>query len=72
MYVVLDFDVRAENIVAGVAEPDGEVRPLGVIPNGLRSQSWGRLKQVNIRPHSTQVWRGIPSISPVRRIIQPA
>jgi transposase len=31
------LDVHADTIAAAVAEPDGEVRPLGVIPNRLDS-----------------------------------
>ena len=31
------IDVHADTIAAAVAEPDGEVRPLGVIPNRLES-----------------------------------
>jgi len=31
------LDVHADTIAAAVAEPDGEVRPLGVIPNRLES-----------------------------------
>jgi transposase len=33
----LGLDVHADTIAAAVAEPDGEVRPLGVIPNRLES-----------------------------------
>lgn len=31
------LDVHADTIAAAVAEPDGEVRPLGTIPNRLES-----------------------------------
>jgi transposase len=31
------LDVHADTIAVAVAEPDGEVRPLGVIPNRLES-----------------------------------
>jgi transposase len=31
------FDVHADTIAIAVAEPDGEVRPLGIIPNRLES-----------------------------------
>lgn len=31
------LDVHAETIAVAVAEPDGEVRSLGAIPNGLES-----------------------------------
>jgi len=31
------LDVHADSIAVAVAEPDGEVRPLGVIPNRLES-----------------------------------
>jgi transposase len=31
------LDVHADTIAASVAEPDGEVRPLGIIPNRLES-----------------------------------
>jgi transposase len=33
----LGLDVHADTIAAAVAEPDGEVRPLGIIPNRLES-----------------------------------
>jgi transposase len=33
----IGLDVHADTIAASVAEPDGEVRPLGVIPNRLES-----------------------------------
>jgi transposase len=33
----LGLDVHADTIAASVAEPDGEVRPLGIIPNRLES-----------------------------------
>jgi len=33
----LGLDVHADTIAAAVAEPDGEVRPLGMIPNRLES-----------------------------------
>jgi transposase len=33
----LGLDVHADTIAASVAEPDGEIRPLGVIPNRLES-----------------------------------
>lgn len=33
----LGLDVHAETIAVAVAEPDGEVRPLGIIPNRLES-----------------------------------
>ena len=33
----LGLDVHAGTIAASVAEPDGEVRPLGIIPNRLES-----------------------------------
>jgi transposase len=33
----LGLDVHADNIAAAVAEADGEVRPLGIIPNRLES-----------------------------------
>jgi hypothetical protein len=33
----LGFDVHAETIAAAVAEPDGEVRSLGTIPNRVES-----------------------------------
>lgn len=33
----IGLDVHADTIVAAVAEPDGEVRPLGMIPNRLES-----------------------------------
>jgi len=31
------LDVHADTIAVAVAEPDGEVRPLGVIPNRLEA-----------------------------------
>jgi hypothetical protein len=31
------LDVHADSIAVAVAEPDGEIRPLGVIPNRLES-----------------------------------
>ena len=31
------LDVHADTIAVAVAEPDGEVRPLGIIPNRLES-----------------------------------
>ncbi len=31
------LDVHADTITVAVAEPDGEVRPLGAIPNRLES-----------------------------------
>ena len=31
------LDVHADTIAVAVAEPDGEVRPLGIIPNRLDS-----------------------------------
>src|SRR5215467_10915183 len=37
----LGLDVHADTIAAAVAEPDGEVRPLGIIPN--RSESIRKL-----------------------------
>lgn len=33
----IGLDVHADTIAASVAEPDGEVRPLGIIPNRLES-----------------------------------
>jgi transposase len=33
----LGLDVHADTIAASIAEPDGEVRPLGIIPNRLES-----------------------------------
>ena len=33
----IGLDVHADTIAAAVAEPDGEVRPLGIIPNRLES-----------------------------------
>ncbi len=33
----MGLDVHADTIAAAVAEPDGEVRPLGIIPNRLES-----------------------------------
>ena len=33
----LGLDVHAETIVAAIAEPDGEVRSLGTIPNRVES-----------------------------------
>jgi transposase len=33
----LGLDVHADTIAAAIAEPDGEVRPLGIIPNRLES-----------------------------------
>lgn len=33
----IGFDVHADTIAMAVAEPDGEVRPLGIIPNRLES-----------------------------------
>jgi transposase len=33
----LGLDVHADTIAASVAEPDGEVRPLGILPNRLES-----------------------------------
>jgi hypothetical protein len=33
----LGLDVHAETIAAAIAEPDGEVRSLGTIPNGAES-----------------------------------
>jgi len=33
----IGLDVHADTIAAAVAEPDGEVRPLGIIPNRLDS-----------------------------------
>jgi transposase len=33
----LGLDVHAETIVAALAEPDGEVRSLGTIPNRMES-----------------------------------
>lgn len=33
----LGLDVHADTIAAAVAEPDGEIRPLGIIPNRLES-----------------------------------
>jgi transposase len=33
----LGLDVHADTIAASVAEPDGEVRPLGIVPNRLES-----------------------------------
>src|SRR6478609_4651660 len=33
----LGLDVHADTIAVSVAEPDGEVRPLGIIPNRLES-----------------------------------
>ena len=37
----IGLDVHAETIAVGVAEPDGEVRSMGVIPN--RSESIRKL-----------------------------
>ena len=33
----LGLDVHADTIAVAIAEPDGEVRPLGIIPNRLES-----------------------------------
>ena len=33
----IGLDVHADIIAAAVAEPDGEVRPLGMIPNRLEA-----------------------------------
>ena len=33
----IGLDVHADTIAASVAEPDGEVRPLGIIPNRLEA-----------------------------------
>src|SRR5215468_11367576 len=33
----IGLDVHADTIAAAVAEPDGEVRPLGIIPNRMES-----------------------------------
>jgi hypothetical protein len=33
----IGLDVHADTIAASIAEPDGEVRPLGIIPNRLES-----------------------------------
>jgi len=33
----IGLDVHADTIAVSVAEPDGEVRPLGIIPNRLES-----------------------------------
>ncbi len=33
----LGLDVHADTIAVAVAEPDGQVRPLGIIPNRLES-----------------------------------
>ena len=37
----IGLDVHADTIAVAVAEPDGEVRPLGVIPSRLESMQTG-------------------------------
>jgi hypothetical protein len=44
----LGLDVHAETIAVAVAEPDGEVRSLGIIPN--RGESVRKLVKKLVRP----------------------
>jgi hypothetical protein len=52
----IGLDVHAETIAAAVAEPDGEVRSLGTIPN--RPESVGRLVRKLGKPEQLRVCRG--------------
>ena len=47
------LDVHAETIAVAVAEPDGEVRSLGIIPN--RTESIGRLIRKLGKPEQLRV-----------------
>ena len=52
-YRFVGLDVHAETIAVAVAEPDGEVRSLGVIPN--RPESVRRLVKKLGRPPTLRV-----------------
>ena len=43
----IGLNVHADTMAASVAEPDGEVRPLGIIPNRLESVRKAKLGPVN-------------------------
>ena len=55
----LGLDVHAETIAVAIAEPDGEVRSLGIIPNREESirKLVKRLGRSNCRPAMRRVRR---------------
>jgi hypothetical protein len=61
----LGMDVHAETIAAAIAEPDGEVRSLGTIPNRMESVRKLLKKLVQWRSCGFVMKRGRPARVPV-------